>query len=74
MANLRYEVSGEYHWVRAWNDDMPNENGEPFLLQDLNPTNNLPWTSKEEAQAWADNHKIEMEQHWDTVLKPSIVE
>lgn len=73
MANFRYEVSGEYHWVKAWNDDLPNENGEPFLLQDLNPETNKNWASKEEAQKWADEHKAHIEQHWDTVISPDII-
>lgn len=48
----RYEID-EHNIVRVWDDENPNENGAPFLLQDVHP-DGRPWFDRAEAQAWID--------------------
>lgn len=51
--NLRYEVDDTNGFaIRVWNDDLPNENNDPFIFQPTWP-DNTPWSSKEEAETWA---------------------
>lgn len=50
MSRYRYEID-EANTVRIWDDEVPNENGAPFLLQPNYP-NNEPWGTREAAEAW----------------------
>lgn len=50
MSNYKLEVTEE-NVVELYNLDNPNENGAPFLRQDLHPSGRA-WTSREDAMAW----------------------
>ena len=52
QMRYRYEIDDQ-NAIRVWDDENPNENGAPFLFQDVHP-NGRPWANREEAQAWAD--------------------
>ena len=54
----RYEID-EINVVRVWDAENPNENGAPFLLQDIHP-DGRPWTSRDEALNWVDAFLAEM--------------
>ncbi len=48
----RYEID-DTNTVRVWDDENPNENGAPFLLQPDRP-DGRSWADREEAQGWVD--------------------
>ncbi len=48
----RYEIDDQ-HTIRVWDDERPNENGAPFLLQDVHPEGRA-WVDHAEAQAWVE--------------------
>lgn len=57
--NIRYEIDDNDGFaIRAWNEDNPNSENAPFLLQPTWP-NNTPWGSRQEAETWA-QHFVEM--------------
>lgn len=51
IDRYRYEID-ENNAVRIWDDENPNENDAPFLYQPDLP-DGTPWSSAEEADAWA---------------------
>jgi hypothetical protein len=48
----RYEID-ETNSVRVWDEENPNENGAPFLLQDVHPDGRA-WANRAEAQEWVE--------------------
>lgn len=52
IENFKYEVD-ELNTVRIWNEDIPNEDDAPFILQPSFP-DGTEWTA-EQAEEWAIN-------------------
>jgi hypothetical protein len=57
LSNYKVNIL-DNNTVEVFNLDNPNENGAPFLSQDVHPDGRA-WESKEETQAWIDNMLIE---------------
>lgn len=54
----RYEID-EQNTIRAWDDGNPNENGAPFLLQDVHPDGRA-WADQDEARAWVETLFVDL--------------
>ena len=52
IQNFKYEVD-ELNVVRIWNEDVPNEDNAPFILQPSFP-DGTAWNA-EQAEEWAVN-------------------
>ena len=51
---MRYAVTIlENNTIEVFDNENPNENGAPFLRQDVHPDGHS-WVDSAEAQAWAD--------------------
>jgi hypothetical protein len=48
----RYEID-ESNCVRIWDNENPNQGGEPFFYQPKR-LDSTPWEDRAEAQAWVD--------------------
>jgi hypothetical protein len=46
----RYEID-EANAIRAWDNEVPNELGAPFLFQPTHPSGRS-WENKEDAESW----------------------
>lgn len=51
MSRYRYEIDKD-NAIKVWDNENPNENDAPFLLQPDWP-DNTPWANKTEAESWA---------------------
>jgi hypothetical protein len=52
---MRYTVTIlDDNTIEVFDNENPNENGAPFLRQDVHPDGRA-WENRAEAQAWIDN-------------------
>ena len=56
---MRYAITIlDNNTIEVFNNENPNENGAPFLRQDVHPDGRA-WESRAEAQAWIDDLIVE---------------
>ncbi len=51
--NLKSEIDNNLV-VRIWDLDNPFEDGSPFAIQDIDPRDGQPFSSRADAQEWLD--------------------
>lgn len=66
---FKYEIDDELV-LRVWDNDNPNEENKPFLLQPFNPATGNDWTDTTEITEWIESRIINWSKPVEIVEEP----
>ena len=70
---VRYEITNGFPWLEFFDDENPNENGEPFIRQHIKP-DGTDWSSVEEVEVYAQGCITEWNNPPSTTISPEVAQ